>query len=60
MAADPGSIYRTIARIWRKYFHPPPADYGTTWGQERRRPGNNLTDAPRSLVTAGADPASES
>jgi hypothetical protein len=49
----PGSIDRTPVPIWRKYFHPPAADYATTWSQERRHSGNKVTDAP---PIAGRDP----
>ncbi|HEY2532162.1 MAG TPA: hypothetical protein VGJ20_30255 [Xanthobacteraceae bacterium] len=32
----PGSVFRTIARLWRKFFHPPPDDRANTWEQGRR------------------------
>jgi hypothetical protein len=39
----PGSIYRTVMPLWRKYFHPPAIPV-TTWNHEGRPP-NALIDA---------------
>jgi hypothetical protein len=50
----PGSIYRTVAPLWRKYFHPP-ATPVTTWDQGRLT--NKLVNEPalgRSLNRAWA------
>jgi hypothetical protein len=34
----PGSVYRALVPLWRKYFHPPAndPDQTTTWNQGRR------------------------
>jgi hypothetical protein len=42
----PGSIYRTLVPVWRKFFHPTRDDRCTGWDRDRRRPTNNLIDAP--------------
>jgi len=42
----PGSIYRTLVPVWRKFFHPTRDERVTGWGRDRQRYGNNLIDAP--------------
>ena len=42
----PGSLYRALVPLWRKYFRPPPndPDRTTTWNQRRR--ASKLISAP--------------
>ena len=42
----PGSVYRTLVPVWRKFFHPTRDERVTGWGRDRQRYGNNLIDAP--------------
>jgi hypothetical protein len=39
----PGSIYRTLVPVWRKFFHPPTADER---GAHEHRAPSKLIDAP--------------
>jgi hypothetical protein len=39
----PGSIYRTLVPVWRKFFHPPTADER---GAHEHRARSKLIDAP--------------
>ena len=39
-----GSAYRTVARLWRSYFHPPLDTGGTSWDEHRQRPSKLLTE----------------
>jgi hypothetical protein len=40
----PGSAYRTVAQLWRGYFHPPPD--ALVGGPRRGRPSKLLSAAP--------------
>jgi hypothetical protein len=42
----PGSIYRTLVPVWRKFFHPTRDDRCTGWERDRQRYSNNLITAP--------------
>jgi len=42
----PGSIYRTLVPVWRKFFHPTRDDRCTGWYRDRQRYSNDLIDAP--------------
>ena len=45
-ALGPGSIYRTLVPVWRKFFHPTRDDRRTGWERGRERNSNNLIEAP--------------
>jgi hypothetical protein len=40
----PGSIYRTLVPVWRKFCHPTRDDNG--WDRDRQRYSNDLIEAP--------------
>jgi hypothetical protein len=40
----PGSIYRALVPVWRKFFHPTRDDRGTGWDQGRQT--NKLVSEP--------------
>jgi hypothetical protein len=46
----PGSIYRTVVPLWRRYFHPPIDEHVTTWGRLESDYGRRRS---RSIRTAG-------
>ena len=42
----PGSIYRALVPVWRKFLHPMRDDRCTGWNRDRQRYSNNLIEAP--------------
>ena len=44
-----GSVHRTVARLWRSYFHPPADTSDSGWYEKRQRPASKLLseDPPR-------------
>jgi len=42
----PGSIYRTLVPVWRKFFRPTRDDRCSGWDRNRQRYSNDLIEAP--------------
>jgi hypothetical protein len=55
----PGSVYRTLVPLWRKYFRPPPYDRDrtTTWDQGRAARANSSARLRSKMAAIGAAPA---